>query len=768
MRTRPRIVPLTLGCAGWLVLAVCCQEAVAAEQDLRKAHEPDVKPPAVSASEAALTRPTAPTAASTRPAATWPLRRSWRPNEPEPEEKALCEGFARLYPAGPQHGPRKWEDEPGPKLTGYVEMSDGSALAGALVILAHFTQKVTIEDGVLSYGGPATLTDEDGRFTLPQPPPRMPYGLLVRHDHGQGYCEDYNVTTGRPVKITVKPWGRIEGTVLVGTKPVPDRVISVHVGGGGRYVDQNRTARTDARGHFALDRVAAGHFYISRKTEIELRASTHTVEEYHLSRNLEPAETVQVALGGVGRPVLARVNLPDEISRRIERGEVAGICDLGIDTTQSAVLPEEESPEFQRLRERRGAFLLAPDGRIRMEDVPAGPYRLEIDLVQRKQAGQPPLARDPEIAELLDNPLGWAMVSFVVPAMPGDRSDEPLDIGTVEFHAVPEMTQAARDLLEHTLTAHEASQGRLQAGEGRFRLELHQVRDAGDSASGNGAKSLPYDLLSPADGWMRVAGKWWFLGLKYRMDRNALTLQKGERPATSRVGSVRSCHDGESRIEMNSADILRRAGKGVWAIHIRGVSHLRMCQALLTPDPIDIRLLQLPFEEPLREFLLVYRRRQAVITAEEQNGLIRISMDGGSRAVNASFDIDPNQGFNIVQAEGFNSEHKLKFLEFTASYQKAGDAWFAGKLRKQQHLGFARDPKTLTITLEVTDARIGHPVNDKVFTLDGMGIPDGASVIDWRVSPTKRYVYHPPEGAEPFDDESSEPDTTQPTDSPGE
>lgn len=713
-------------------------------------------------------QPAAVAAASTRPAASWPPRRSPMPNEPEPEQKALCEGFARLYPAGPQHGPRKWEDEPGPKLTGYVEMSDSSALAGAMVILGHFAQKVTIQDGVLSYSGPATLTDEDGRFTLPAPPPLMPYSLLARHDRGQGFCEDYNVTAGRPVKITVKPWGHIEGTMLVGTRPVPGRVINVHVGGGGRYVDQNRAARTDAQGRFALDRVAAGHFYISKKTEIELRASRQTVEEYHLSRKLEPGETAQVALGGVGRPVIARMNLPDEISRGIERGEVVGICELGLDSSQTAVLPEEESPEFQRWRERRGAFLLASDGRIRMEDVPAGPYRLEIILVHRKQAGQPSLASDPEIAELLDNPLGWAAVNFIVPAMPGDRSDEPLDLGAVEVHAVPEMSQAARDLFERTLTAYEASQSRLQTGEGRFRLELHQVRDTGDPASGNSATSLPYDLLSPADGWMRLAGKWWFSGLKYRMDRNALTLQKGEHPATSRVGSVRSCHDGEGRIEMNSADILRRVAKGRWTIHIRGVSHLRMCQALLTPDPIDIRLLQLPFEEPLREFLLVYRHRQAMITAEERNGLVRISMEGGSGAVNASFDIDPNQGFNVVQAEGFNSEHKLKFLEFTASYQQVGDAWFARKLRKQQHLGFARDPKTLTIGLEVTDARIGHGVDEKVFTLDGMGIPDGSGVIDWRVYPTKRYVYHPPEGAEPSDDESSEPETTQPTDSSGE
>jgi len=62
-----------------------------------------------SAPAAQATQPAAPAAASTRPAAVWPARRSPLPNEPEPEQKALCEGFARLYPAGPQHGPRKWK-----------------------------------------------------------------------------------------------------------------------------------------------------------------------------------------------------------------------------------------------------------------------------------------------------------------------------------------------------------------------------------------------------------------------------------------------------------------------------------------------------------------------------------------------------------------------------------------------------------------------------------------------------------------------------------
>jgi len=82
-----------------------------------------------------------------------------------------------------------------------------------------------------------------------------------------------------------------------------------------------------------------GHFYISKKSEIELRASTRTVEEYHLSRNLEPGETVRAALGGEGRPVLARVNLPDEISRGIERGEVVELCELHMDDSKTAVLP---------------------------------------------------------------------------------------------------------------------------------------------------------------------------------------------------------------------------------------------------------------------------------------------------------------------------------------------------------------------------------------------------------------------------------------------
>ena len=64
---------------------------------------------------------------------------------------------------------------------------------------------------------------------------------------------------------------------------------------------------------------------------------------------------------------------------------------------------------------------LAPDGSFRVEDVPAGDYRLEVSI-----QGRPPAAFDPDGRQLA--PLKHF---FTVPEMPGGRSDVPLDLGTV-------------------------------------------------------------------------------------------------------------------------------------------------------------------------------------------------------------------------------------------------------------------------------------------------------------------------------------------------
>ncbi len=71
---------------------------------------------------------------------------------------------------------------------------------------------------------------------------------------------------------------------------------------------------------------------------------------------------------------------------------------------------------------------LEADGSFRVEDVEAGTYELSIML------SEPP--RDPYRPGIGHDFLATARREVVVPPMPGGRSDEPLDLGTIPVTAI--------------------------------------------------------------------------------------------------------------------------------------------------------------------------------------------------------------------------------------------------------------------------------------------------------------------------------------------
>jgi hypothetical protein len=77
-----------------------------------------------------------------------------------------------------------------------------------------------------------------------------------------------------------------------------------------------------------------------------------------------------------------------------------------------------EQPELEPI-----PFKLAPDGSFRIEDVPAGKYTLKLMVIAPPEKGRV----DP------NRTIAKAEKQVVVPAMASGRSDEPLDVGTIEM-----------------------------------------------------------------------------------------------------------------------------------------------------------------------------------------------------------------------------------------------------------------------------------------------------------------------------------------------
>ena len=140
-----------------------------------------------------------------------------------------------------------------------------------------------------------------------------------------------------------------------------------------------------------------------------------------------------VNIGGTGRPVIGRI-VPDDASRKIAWTTGYHTFSTILPKSASYRTGEEyqkwyNSPENQGAREalRTYPIFFDNDGSFHAEDVPPGRYQMNLSLYEpREESAANPAPGYGTIAGSLSH-------EFEIGPIPGNRSDEPLDLGSLEF-----------------------------------------------------------------------------------------------------------------------------------------------------------------------------------------------------------------------------------------------------------------------------------------------------------------------------------------------
>ncbi len=364
-----------------------------------------------------------------------------------------------------------------PTVTAIVVTPDGKPAVGALAALVPNGHWAEITDGRTIDDDPAyqrCTAGADGGITFAGM--AGPFLLVVIHPSGYARVDKQRlVDHGR---VQLQAWAHVDGRFFVGGKPgVGKRIV---VSRSDENIDNPELPHaegisdllTDSQGRFTVDRIPPGNIQVSHEYALSFHGRRYA-EGGAEQRNVTvgPGQTVTVTFGDTGRPIVGAVTIPVELAKRKDWEFTDAAVSLQIDKpsmpmpvdVKNGSLDVQQKWYHEFIQTQAGKKYLAsqtnqmssrqnylmdisPDGAFRVEDVPAGSYSLYIEA---RVPSNDPAAKQGMV-------IAFAESKFVVPEIPGGRSDEAMRIPDVALKMyqhviVPNIGDIATDFSVQTL-----------------------------------------------------------------------------------------------------------------------------------------------------------------------------------------------------------------------------------------------------------------------------------------------------------------------------
>jgi hypothetical protein len=357
--------------------------------------------------------------------------------------------ISRLFKSDEGNQTYNFKLQPAKSTDGVLRDVNEKPLAGVDIYIALPGSQISLVDGRFKSWAFSIRSGTSGSFSLP--PQLGDYMLIAASNNGFAKVSKAQFETNHEIKLL--PWGRVEGRAMIGDKPVAGGNMWLNTNLDGRigvgeakppliYQADRQTA--DSAGRFIFEKVMPETVDISRLTLLHPRQRVDASVEV----KVDSGQTVTVHLGGFGRPVVGKIVAPPELGKvdwihlattfrtktphppfpenwlTISPEQKKQWLDQWKKTPQAKAYFEQEEKWSAPIRK----YPISPnaDGSFRVEDVEAGTYELELDLVK------------PGTGALDGNWtfLAQYQTTLTVPPIPTGRSDKSLDMGILTLKPI--------------------------------------------------------------------------------------------------------------------------------------------------------------------------------------------------------------------------------------------------------------------------------------------------------------------------------------------